>query len=500
MSTSVKQSRAASAEGQFGRYRVIVSLVLLTGGCSVLPVDPSPPLNETPNTKHQTPNTNSEVQPAIHLVPQLKEKHEDKTSESAQELPAPRRLERPGLTLDQAINATLIADPKIRAGLEAINQASADALTVALLPNPTLLADIQLLPLTRPFTVTRQGGPPQTDYQLSMPIDWFLFGKRAAQMASARLGMRQSEADYADLVRQRVRDTAVAFYDVLEARALLELARKDRQNLTQLEARIRRAVDKDVGGRAPLDLERVSLDVLRSQQTEREAASALVGAKARLRALLGRSDADPDFDVSGRLDAALTVEPPSAEEAFLLAVQNRPDIQSLRWQVAKAEADINVETRKAYPQVTPAVGYTRQFQQKAIGFPDADSYLLSLTTSLPFFDRNQGNRAKARSVLTQNTFNLQTGVVDLRAEIEQAVQELRTAYRNAGAVAEQQLKLAQRVLDRINQAANFGGRPINEILDAQRAFRETYRLYITNRANYWRALYRLNAAVGRQWK
>ena len=44
------------------------------------------------------------------------------------------------------------------------------------------------------------------DVQVGYPIDWFLFGKRAAAMASARQGVRQSEADYADLVRQRVTD------------------------------------------------------------------------------------------------------------------------------------------------------------------------------------------------------------------------------------------------------------------------------------------------------
>src|SRR5262249_50937788 len=77
------------------------------------------------------------------------------------------------VTFDQAINATLLADPKIRAGLEAINQANADLLTSSLAPNPTLIADAQLLPLTRPFTVDRQGGPPQTDYPLSYPIAWF---------------------------------------------------------------------------------------------------------------------------------------------------------------------------------------------------------------------------------------------------------------------------------------------------------------------------------------
>ena len=50
------------------------------------------------------------------------------------------------------------------------------------------------------------------------PIDWYLFGKRAARMASAAVGVKVSEADYADLVRRRVLATAQAYYDVLEAK------------------------------------------------------------------------------------------------------------------------------------------------------------------------------------------------------------------------------------------------------------------------------------------
>src|SRR5262249_9476871 len=213
----------------------------------------------------------------------------------------------PGLTFDQAINAALLADPRIRAGLEAINQANADLLTSSLLPNPTLSSDIQLLPLTRPFTVDRQGGPPQTDYHVSYPIDWFLCGKRAAAMASAAAGVRVSEADYTDLVRTRVRDTAVAFYDVLEAKGLLDLARKDLENLRRVEAAVRKA--REAGGRPQVELNRVSLEALKSEQTLREAEKTLAVAKAALRARLGRRDPDPAFDVAGDLDAPLTAQP-----------------------------------------------------------------------------------------------------------------------------------------------------------------------------------------------
>jgi cobalt-zinc-cadmium efflux system outer membrane protein len=399
------------------------------------------------------------------------------------------------LSFDQVISATLLADNKIRAGLEAINQANADLRTSSLLPNPTLVTDGVLLPLRR-FTPDQTGGPPQMDVLVGYPIDWFLFGKRVSAMASASLGVSKSEADYADLIRLRVRDAAIAFYDVVEAKALIDLARQDTNNLSQLEAANKKAVDD--GGKPMVDLNRVRLDLLKSQQAQREAEAALVDAKARLRAFLGRTDPDPSFDLEFNLDSPITTEPLPVEEAMALAQENRPDVQSLRRQVAKAQADTVVERRKAYPQITPQFGYTRQFQTEAIGQPDADSWDVSITTTLPLFDRNQGNRAKAESVAVQSNFNLQAGLVDLRAEIVQIVEDFRTAYQNARSIARDQLRLAAEIRDNITKAYNAGGRPLIDVLDAQRNYRETYRLYITSRTNYWRSLYKFDAAIGKQ--
>src|SRR5262249_24381010 len=160
------------------------------------------------------------------------------------------------------------------------------------------------------------------------------------------------------------------------------------------------------------------------------------------RALLGRKDADPAFDGEGNLEAPVTARPLPAEEAWALAQQNRPDILSLRLQADKAASDVHVERTKAYPEGTPKAGYTRQFQQKAIGFSDVNDWGIEVDVSVPLFDRNQGNIAKARSQLAQSRFELEAGLVDLRAEVEQAATDFRTAYLNAGAVAEQQVRLA----------------------------------------------------------
>ena len=400
------------------------------------------------------------------------------------------------ITLDRAINTTLIADPRLRVGFESINQANANLLTASLRPNPYLFTDAQLLPLTRPFVVDQTGGPPQADALLSYPIDWFLFGKRAANMAAANMGVRVSQAAYNDLIRRRVTETAVFFYDVLEAKALMGLAGKDVAYFEQVEAITKKAVL--AGGRSDVDLKRVELDLLNSKRALRDTELLLVTAQARLRAVMGLENSDASFDVDGNLQAKLSAEPISATEAYQVAVDNRPDLESDRLRIAEAIAQVTAENRKAYPDVTPHIGVTRQFQGKAMGMPDANSYEIALTTTLPFSNRNQGNRSRAMSVLAQRRYELQASLVNLRAEIEQAAQAFRTAYQNATSVAEEQLKLATEVRDSLNKSYAAGGSPLIDVLDAERNYRDTYRTYITGRANYWRALHKLNSAIGKQ--
>ncbi|HLA85748.1 MAG TPA: TolC family protein [Thermoguttaceae bacterium] len=413
-----------------------------------------------------------------------------------EEMPAPwPPLSATALTLDQAVNLCLVNDPKIRAGLEGIRQSHADAWTASLRPNPELSVGAGLLPLGKPFTEESPGGPPEFDLGVSYPIDWYLFGKRAAAMASAAVGVSVTEADYADLIRLRVTETTLAFYDVLEARDLLEVARQDVKNLERIEAITAKAVAN--GGRARVELSRIRLDLLNVRRVQRDAEYAIVSAKARLRALLGGSLPDAALDVVGTLDGPLTAEPLPPDGAYIVATQNRPDVLALRRKVAKARADIEVERRAALPEITSDFGYARQYQ-RSIGANDVSAWGTGLAVSVPLFDRNQGNRAKAASLTAQSNYELRTALLELRSEIEQAVESLHTAKENAGSVAQEELRLAAEVRDSINQAYEAGGRPLIDVLDAQRNYRDTYRIYISSRANYWRALCNYNSALGKQ--
>jgi cobalt-zinc-cadmium efflux system outer membrane protein len=399
------------------------------------------------------------------------------------------------LTVDQVIHLVLTNDPRLGVGLELVNQSRCDALTASLCPNPELNVAGILLPLSRPITPEAPAGPSELDVGVSYPIDWLLFGKRAAALASTRMGVGVSEAEYANLVRQRVTEAALAFFDLLEAKSLLELARQDLENLERVETVTRKAVEN--GGRPQVELSRVRLDLLARRRDLRNAELELVARKAKLRALIGEARADPGFDVAGSLDGPLTAEPLPVEEAYATVEWNRPDLAALRRKIARAQAEVVVERRNALPEVTTDIGISHQYQ-RPIGDPDATLWGAGFSFSLPLFNRNQGNRAKAASVVAQSNFELRAALVELRAEIVAAVQSLQTAQENAASVAQEELRLVAQVRDAIGKAYEAGGRPLIDVLDAQRNYRETYRIYITSRAEYWRARYKFNAAIGKQ--
>ena len=397
-------------------------------------------------------------------------------------------------TLDQAIQTALKTDPRISAALENVRQAEADLTTAGLIPNPDLSTGGSLMPLDRTFTVNRQGGPPQFDIGVAMPIDWFVFGKRAAAITSGEYGVDAASADFANTIRLRIAATIGAFYDVLEAQAMLELAQENQKNLATMEKIIINRVA--LGGVGTIEEDRIKLSLFSSHREVHTQELNLSAALNKLRALLGISDTTA-ISVSGTLDITRPKNPITIEEAIKWAEDNRPDLTALRYQLDKANANIQLEERKAYPQVTPKVGYTRQFQQQAIGFPDANSWGVGVDVIVPLFDRNQGNITKAKSVQIQTQHNLRAQLVDLRSEIDQAVKTFSSAYQFITNDDPGQLEAAKNVRDKINQAYELGGKTLLEVLDAQRAYLETYKVHISGHSSYWHALYQLDAAIGK---
>ena len=72
-----------------------------------------------------------------------------------------------------------------------------------------------------------------------------------------------------------------------------------------------------------------------------------------------------------------------------------------------------------------------------------------MSVTVPIFDRNQGNIAKAQSVLAQSCYNLQAQFVQTEADVEQAVGGVQDpAPRTSMRIGPAQLAAARSVRDR----------------------------------------------------
>lgn len=407
---------------------------------------------------------------------------------------APEQLPQPtagALSLQEAIHLCIVANLNIQASSEKVEQARGELLQASLIPNPTLLVDTQLNPLGRPFTVQQQGGPPQEDFAVEFPIDWCLFGKRVASMEAASRGVDVAAAETANVIRVQVTETVIAFYDVLEAKALVDIAQQDLASAEKIEAATARLVK--AGELAPIESDRARLLVLDARRELRRRELAVNVARARLAPLVGRCAAD--IDVRGDLAIAAPADIPDVCRITELAERQRPDIIALNRRIAQAEAEINRERKKGCPEVTVEPVFTNQ-RQADIGFFDATSYGVVLTSTLPFTDRNQGNVARAMSVQREAIVRLQAELTQMRAEVQQAVDTYQTTLEIVQRDDETMIETARRLRDRTEDAFTKGQDSLLNLVLMQRTLHERLRLAASNKADYWRALQRLNSAAG----
>ena len=400
------------------------------------------------------------------------------------------------MTLALAIQEGLAFDPRVVAEAESVKQAEADVRTASQPPNPSLSLSRSLAPFGKRLYPGPPGRPRRSSTS-SSAILWTGSCSASAGLRSARarVGLAQARAALEDFLRQRRSEIAVAFVDVLEARDLLDLARQDATDLERIQTIAQERVA--VGGAPAVEVDRSAVAVLEARREVRRREASLRLTRAALAASLGRTGADAEFDVEGDLGVGTPGASPDLPALLSAAEKTRPDILARRQAVEKAAADLHLAQRKAWPDLTSRLAYSRQYQE-SLGFPDATSYGIGLDVSLPLFDRNQGGVSRAASGQTQAELELRAALIALRVEVEQAAAEYAVARQAALSEDRAQLEAAQRVRERVQKAYELGGRPLLEVLDAQRVYREAARQSTSGRAAFLRAIHRLNAAVGQE--
>ncbi|WP_168219020.1 TolC family protein [Limnoglobus roseus] len=403
--------------------------------------------------------------------------------------------DRPAITLPDAVRECVLNNMRLKAAAERVSMAQADYITESLIPNPQLLVDAQLLPVSI-INFDNQAGPPQYDALVTLPVDWFVFGKRVAAQAAARLNVDAAQAEFADQLRRQIALTVDSFYDALEADLALKLAEQDLDALRTLETVAAERAKAD--NKSTLEQRRVRLAILDTQREIRKRRAAAETTKSKLQANVGRPPDTPDFVVRGTLAVRATAPALTPNEAWALAERFRPDLIAAQRGVAAAESSVERERRRGLPQVAVTSGVDFQDQKRITGFRNASLWTVAVNTSLPFTDRNQGRVLGAQASVRMAAATLGALTADARAEVEQAVAEYTEAVNGVTGEDVTSLRTAREVRAETLAAYRAGDKDLVDALDAERAYRDRLRNTLANLADYWQALNHVNAAVGRR--
>ncbi|MCB4824548.1 TolC family protein [Roseicella aerolata] len=355
---------------------------------------------------------------------------------------------------EEAVAAALRRSPVLGAAEAGVAASRGNLTQAGLLPNPALGLSAENIGGSGRYRGTEAA---ETTYQLAQRLE--VGGQRGARVGVARTEVTLAGRDLVAIRLDVVRAARQAYAEATAARRATRIAA---EGVRLAEEVLRAARERVSAGREPLLQQRraeVSLSTARiaRSRAEREAEvaqRALAVVLAASEVELGPSDRW--FDDIG---------PDPAGRAPLDPVGN-PDFVRWRDEVARADAILDLERRRAIPDVTVGAGLRR--------FADSrdTAVVLNLSVPLPVFDRNQGNIARAGADRTRTERVAELNQRALTASLTDAGQRLTTAWREAEGLRRVVVPGAEQAFGFAREGYAAGRFSFLEVLDAQRTLLE----------------------------
>jgi cobalt-zinc-cadmium efflux system outer membrane protein len=392
----------------------------------------------------------------------------------ASALPAKSQESRSGsgtnsLTLEGAIRLALTGNPQLSAAGSPISGAAGRAYQSKLWPNPELELSAEDWP-------TGGGGFSDSKKLVGMSQTFPFPGKKKLDGKIGRIGVRVSQAEY-DLRRvELVRAVKTAFFEVLAAERLAEVARELVAVSESSAATARKRVQAGAAAdqeqlRAEIPLEQAKTELAgfeREQETARQ----------KLANLLGRPDL-AGAPVSGALGETASLAVLDAGPERWLA--RHPSVAAARASKERAEA----AERRARLEPYPDVKLGAAGGEEAGGSGSIVQF--SVSVPLPIIDRSKGRRQEAQA-------NVAAAEAELAATEQQLLRDWGTASQRLRTAAQQVASYHERILPKANEALRLLQRGFEEgkfgfidLLDTQRTAAEA-------RLAYQQKLLELNVA------
>lgn len=394
------------------------------------------------------------------------------------------------LTLDQVLDEALNRNLRLLAERFNISIGEARILQARLKPNPVLSLEANYLDvLGSGFDPSKSAAGPT---ELSARVDYLVERgrKRQERVAVAEAAKAVAQLELVNSTRTLILDVQTGFTEVLLAKENLALARVSLEAFDRIVAVNRTRVDS--GDLAKVELVRSEVAALQFRNEVRQSEMRLRLAKNRLQALMGRAVLSPDFDVTGapRRDRL----PLQQQEILKAALAARPDLEALRRDQARSQAEIRLQLAQGKMDYTVGAGYNRQTNVGSGLRGDSLGVFLSIPLALS--NRNQGEIERAKQEQAQILARLRALEQEITAEVANAYEQYSTAKALLETIESEMLEQAKRVREVTDFSYRRGEATFVELLDAQRTFNETMQGLNEARAEYARSLFLIDSIAG----
>ena len=381
-------------------------------------------------------------------------------------------------------------NPSLLADEVSVQESKAEEITANLRPNPTLSLSTdgtQIAPdrgVWQPFVGTSES--PGVSFLIERRH------KRQLRLESARQATLIAEANHADLERTMLFDLRNAFVQILQAEALLQLAK---DNLTYYDhvLEISRTRFK-AGDIAQLDLDRLELQRVQYESDAQTAEVGLRTAKIQLLALLNDKTPVEQFDVNAKYDFDDKLA--SLDEFRKIALESRPDLRAASEAIQRAQAEHKLALANGSTDPTFSAWYTHNSSNNN---PFGINTLgMSISVPLRIFDHNQGEKLRTQLDIGRNQRLLEAAQRQVFSDVDSAYATLSSHLTLLRPYKEKYLQQAVRVRDTVSFAYQNGGASLLDFLNAQSDYRNVQLSYLNLLGSYLTAAAQLNLAVGRE--
>jgi cobalt-zinc-cadmium efflux system outer membrane protein len=391
------------------------------------------------------------------------------------------------LTIDQAVDIALRENRDLRAARMQVEEARGRLTQAGIFPNPSLGSDFSF------DSIFANEGERSFSAGISQPLP--LSGRIGAQKRVARVDIKRTFANLADMERRLIRDVHRAFIELLAIDEQIKL----QDTLISLNSELTKAIEEGIkeGLASEKDLNAVAISLQQARQ-EKEVLIAQRKSKIlELNKLLGKPPT-LSFSPQGKLEyeAAKDLTQYNVEKAFA----QRPDLRSAELDIELAKTSMDLAKAQRFEDITAGIFYERDRTILDIPegkIPDTGQLIgFKLTIPLPLFDRKQGLIAEARARERRAEESVQALKLQISQEVTDALNRVTTFSALLETYRSGILKTAEDNVKLVENSFKQGLVGIVDVIQSRQQFTTLKSSYINTVRDYQLALNDLQIAVG----